>query len=75
MNKPKKAELMAAIGSFKTEKIALDERLARYQHELAAARERISSMEERISSMKERISNMEERFELIAALAAPPKAE
>ena len=68
MNKPKKAELMAAIGSFKTEKIALDERLARYQDELAAARERISSMEERIS-------NMEERFELIAALAAPPKAE
>ena len=71
MNKPmttKKAELMAAIGSFKTEKIALDERLARYQHELAAARERISSMEERISSM-------EKRFELIAVLAAPPEAE
>ena len=68
MNKPKKAELMAAIGCFKTEKIALDERLARYQHELAAARERISSMEERISSM-------EKRFELIAALAAPPEAE
>ncbi len=92
MNKPKKAELKAAIGSFKTEKIALNERLARYQDELAAARERISSMEElnerlaryqdelaaareRISSLEERISNMEERFELIALLAAPPKAE
>jgi chromosome segregation ATPase len=68
MNKPKKAELMAEIGSFKTEKIALNERLARYQDELAAARLRISSMEDRISSM-------EERFEQIAALAAPPKAE
>jgi septal ring factor EnvC (AmiA/AmiB activator) len=61
MNKPKKAELMAEIGSFKTEKIALNERLARYQDELAAARERIASMEE--------------RFELIAVLAAPPKAK
>ena len=58
---PKKAELMAEIGSFKTEKIALNERLARYQDELAAARERIASMEE--------------RFELIAVLAAPPKAK
>ena len=62
MNKSKKVELMAAIGSFKAERIALNERLARYQAELAAARERISGMEERISGM-------EERFELIAVLA------
>jgi hypothetical protein len=68
MNKPKKAELMAEIGSFKAEKIVLNEQLTRYQAELAAARERISSMEERISSM-------EERFELIAVLAAPREAE
>jgi predicted nuclease with TOPRIM domain len=72
MNKSKKVELMAAIGSLEAERIALNERLARYQAELAAARERISSMEERISSMKERISSMEERFELIAVLAGSP---
>ena len=84
MNKPKRAELMAEIGSFKTEKIALDERLTRYQDELAAARERIFSMEElnerlaryqdELAAARERISSMEERFELIALLAAPPKA-
>jgi len=78
MNKSKKVELMAAIGSCKAERIALNERLARYQAELAAARERISGMEERISGM-------EERFELIAVLAGsrnrrdihadPPKSE
>jgi chromosome segregation ATPase len=68
MNKPKKAKLMAEIGSFKAENIALNERLNRYQAVLAAAREHISSMEERISSM-------EERFELIAVLAAPREAE
>ena len=65
MNKSKKVERMAAIGSLKAERIALNERLARYQAELAAARERISSMEGRISSM-------EERFELIAVLAGSP---
>jgi len=58
MNKSKKVELMAAIGSLKAERIALNERLARYQAELAAARERISSMEE--------------RFGLIAVLAGSP---
>ena len=66
---------MAAIGSFKTEKIALDERLARYQDELADTRTSWPQLRERISSMEERISSMEERFELIAVLAAPPKAE
>lgn len=68
MNKPKKAKLMAEVGSFKTEKIALYDRLTRYQAELAAAREHISSMEERVT-------NMEMRLELIAVLAAPRKTE
>ena len=91
MNKPKKAELMAEIGSFKTERIALNERLARYQDELAAARERISSIggwttsspnartadppqQRAVRRGGTAYSNMEERFELIAVLAAPPKA-